>query len=267
MAHVNAHQAHDSGIFRAALDAYSRRRNLERELKVKKEINASQVGASLQNTRSKLDTDLEIAKLNNKTQELLAKYKSGVDLQLKQMGIDLDLELQKLRNMNAIEKTELEGKLARMLEKMKDQHYQSQILKQYQANLKLAKYNSRQALLRTFMDTMGDIYKTGNPLDNAADAAAFGIWSLAFKLAYGNEMIEATSDEDIGSLDKQVKVDDSTGGMTDESIEKLIKTLKGADSEHVAPGSKISRYKEPGFRTKVKLAEKKRAGTKSWEKR
>lgn len=277
MAHVQMHQARDEGLLGAALEILAKRRNVEREIQQRERESKRSAGVSLQNTRSKLDTDLEIAKLRNRTEDVLTRFKAGIDVQLKQMGIDLETTLQKMRNFNAREIAEFNARAAQMLEAMRDENKQNQIVKEYQKQLQLANYDANTALYRTYLSVMGDIYKTGNPIDNAADSAAFGLWAIAFKLLYGNGT-DVPQDLQYGDLGKKVDLQPGLNptvspigeGETNEQINELIKVLKGepADKgdEHRAPGSTISRYKEPGFRTKVRAAENKRAG-RPWEKR
>lgn len=264
MAHVQMKVPDSEGFLKAALGNYHNRKQLERELATREKLKSQELGVQLQNTRANLDTQLEIAKINARNQRDIAKFKSGMDLQLKQMGIDLDLTLQKLRNMNAMEVAEFNARAARILETMRDTHKQNEILKEYQAQLRLHKYDAKTALYQTYLKTMGSVYVTGDPLTNAADAAAFSLWAMVFKMAFGNEAIDS-SDAEAGDLEKKVELSSSDKEVVDEEINELIKVLKGEKqpehNPHVAKGSKITRYPEERIKTKIQRIENQRSGS------
>lgn len=238
-----------------------------RQQETQKEIASKQIGADLQMKQAQIDRDLEIAKLNNATSKRIAQMRAGFETQWKQMGIDADILIQKLRNMNNMEVRDFERNTALMLERMKDEHVQAQIVKQFQTNLRLHNYDARQALLRTFNDTMGDIFKHGDPLSNAADSAAYGLWAIALLNAWNGLDLHRTVDADAKDVElgDPTKLVDYEGerNETNKAAEEIIKLLKEKGAVKPPYGQQNKgheRHAKPGFKTRIQQFYNERAG-------
>lgn len=242
------------------------------EIKKDERIAAQRIGADLQKNQARIDADIEIAKINRNMQERIAKFRAGWDAQLKQLGIDSDILIAKLGNMNRMEVADYNAKAARMLEELKSEKRQAEIVKQFQVNLKLHQYDSRQALLRTFNETMGDIFKTGNPLDNAADAALYAIWCIAVLNAWNGLNLHRTVDsdkEDLGNLDDVkdvIYLDTASDKKNEVDTDALLKALQAAakGGTPIEKGGQQNKGKErdakPSIKTKTQMLYNQRAG-------
>lgn len=260
MAHVNMHQYTSRADLGEMLAEYGRQR---RDIAQRERESVRKAGVELQTNRSRLDTELEIAKLQRNNNIRLARLKAGTDLQMKQMGVDLELTLQKMRNMNNEQIELLRRETQRMLEVLSDKNKQAQIIQTYRTQLKLAGYNAKTAMLRTFNEVMGDIYKTGDPVNNAVDAAAYGLWVFAFRKALNmfglNELMEEVQEKDPNSQFNGEIVSLNSKEEQDE-FERQVQEILERGGKPKEPLGKVTRYPKIGFRTKIKMFENQRAG-------
>lgn len=263
MAHVSMHQYNS----RADLGNMLLQAGIKHgELSQRERESKRDAGVKLQTTKSQLDTEIEKAKINARTQRDIATKRAGFDLQLKQMGVDAELALQKMRNLNALEVKEVERKTQELLENLKDKHVQAQILQTYKTNLKLANYNAKAALLRTYNEVLGDIYKTGDPLSNAADAAAYNLFVMAFTDTLWRHGGKDLLDEEASSADESLPQIVLPGGGKDGKTEQI------GDESPLPEGNKWAvrkdpRTAKPQFKTKERMRFNKglgQTGRKSW---
>lgn len=267
MAHVQMHQASDKGLGWA--DPFIKKQMQARELETEKQISRMQAGVSLQNKRSELDTELEKTRIHERNQFLIAVKKMGFDLQLKQMGIDMETTLQKMRNFNNMELAEFNRKTQEILSRMDNENKQSQIIKKYQTELKLANYNAKTALYRTFVDTFGDVLRNGDPASNAVDAAVYTAWISAFAPLF--DLLKMDRSLDL-SYDRSRDISDvkdtitSEGGKNEEidklnaAIEELQAALKNQGKPKGGPRNIIQNAK-PDWETRQQIYLNKLHGT------
>lgn len=263
MAHVNMHQYTSSADVGKMLYDYGKQK---RDLNQRERESRRSAGIALQTNQTRLENEREIAKVHETNAIRLARMKAGFDLQTKQMGLDTELLLQKMRNMNNEQIEMLRRQTQMMVETLADEHKQAQILKTYKTQLRLANFNAKVAMLKTFNEVMGDIYKMGDPVNNAVDAAAYGLWVIAFRRVLNmfgiNEMLEEITPTDhIDKLDdnKEVVSNSEFNKEKEDEFEKEIRKIMAG--KETKPG-KITRYPKVGFRTKIKMFENDRAGNK-----